>query len=198
VIAPAELQVVCDGTTTAIATPLVRASADGVHLRFRNTSGHVLDFGIDDETGLAILADSIPAEGAVFVYALGVGPWQVHCADGATRFAVVDPDGVYRSVALRCADASGTTGSTDYGEDARGLQAPLLDVARLELRGLQPGDVVDRGGYPAAVGLQLVRVLRGAQVVAVVTYADDGHGGWLLSGTQACKGSNVTVEVPAG
>ena len=197
-IAPPELQVVCNGTTTDIATPVVRASVDGVHLRFRNTSGHSLEFGIDDETGLAVLGDSIPAEGAVFVYTLGIGPWQIHCAEGATRFAVVDPDGLYRSVALGCADASGTTGSVDYGEDARGLRGSLLDVARLELRGLQPGDIVERGGYPAAADQQLVRVVRGGQVVAVVTYAEDGRGGWLPGGAQACKGSNVTVEVPPG
>jgi len=194
--APSKLEVACDGTRTDIPTPLVRAQADGIHIHFANTSGHELAFGIEDATGLALLGDSIPVVGGTFVYTFGTGSYRLTCGGTQTAFAVVDPDRLYAPAELGC--ASGTTGMSDYVSGARGPRGSLLDVARTELRGLQSGDVVEHAGYPQAAGDQFVRVVRHGEVVAVLGYADDGHGGWLLGGTRACSGSNITTVLPKG
>jgi hypothetical protein len=195
--APSKLEVACDGTRADIPTPLVRAQADGIHIHFANTSGHELAFGIEDATGLALLGDSIPVVGGTFVYTFGPGSYQLTCGGTtASPFAVVDPDGLYAASEVGC--AGGTTDSSDFVAGARGPRGSLLDVARTELRGLQPGDVVEHAGYPQAAGDQFVRVVRHGEVVAVLGYADDGHGGWLLGGTRACPGSNITTVLPKG
>lgn len=193
---PIELQVTCTGSATEIGTPRVRARPDGFHIRFTNTSGGALPFGIDDASGLPMLGDEVPAEGGAFVYALGIGAYRVSCGGAPTAFAVVDPDGIYTSTELGCGNGSGTTGTLDYGQEARGPRGSPLDVARMELRGLEPGDLVERAGYPASDGDRLVRVVRDGQVVAVLAYADDGHGGWLIGTTRTCPGSRITVEAP--
>ena len=188
---PSELEVACDGTHTDIPTPLVRSQADGIHIHFTNTSGRTLDFSIEDVGG-----DGFPVVGGTFVYTFGPGSYRLTCGGTQTAFAVVDPDGLYTPSELGC--GGGTTGVSDYVAGARGPRGSLLDVARTELRGLQPGDVVEHAGYPQAAGNQLVRVVRRGEVVAVLGYADDGHGGWLLGGTQTCSGSKITTVVPPG
>jgi hypothetical protein len=194
--APAELRVGCDGTTTRIPTPRARARPDGFHIRFANPTGRALQFGIDDASGLPMLGNEVPVEGGTFINALGTGVYHLGCGGPPTAFAVVDPDGVYTPTELGCGNASGTTGTVDYGQEARGPKGSLLDVARTELRGLEAGDLVERAGYPASDGDQLVRVVRAGRVVAVLGYADDGHGGWLIGMTRTCPGSNVTVGAP--
>ena len=195
--APAELRVTCDGTATHIAVPRVRTRVDGIHVRFANASGQMLPFGVDDATGLAMFGDSVPVEGGAFVYAIGTGVYRLGCGGPAVAFAVVDPDGIYTSTDLGCGNGSGTTGTVDYAETARGRQGSVVDVARLELRGLRPGDLVEPAGYPAAAGERLVRVVRAGRVVAILAYADDGHGGWLIGTTRTCPGAGITVEGPA-
>jgi hypothetical protein len=191
----AELEIRCDGTTTVIPSPAVRARADGVHLRFSNTSGKTLEFGIDEAARLPLVGDSVAPEGAAFVYTLGTAGYRLGCGGPQATFTVVDTDGNYTSVELAC-PTSGTTGTSDYGEDARGPKGTVLDVARMEIHGLAPGDVVERAGYPASDGDQLVRVVRNGLVLAVIAYADDGHGGWLVGMTRMCPGSRITVGAP--
>lgn len=188
------LQVACDGTRTDVPTPLVRTQPDGIHIHFTNTSGREQTFGIEGAFG----GETIPAVGGTFVYAtFGPGSYQLTCGGTtASPFAVVDPGGLYTASELLCDSQFSST--SDYGAGARGPRGSLLDVARTELRGLQPGDVVEHAGYPQAAGDQLVRVVRQGQVVAVLGYADDGHGGWLIGGTRTCSGSNVTVVSPKG
>ena len=186
---PSELQVACDGTHTDIPTPLARTQPDGIHIHFTNTSGRALDFSIEDVGG-----DGFPVVGGTFVYTFGPGSYRLTCGGTQTAFAVVDPDQLYAPAELGC--ASVTTGTADYVAGARGPRGSLLDVARTEFRGLEPGDVVEHAGYPQAAGNQLVRVVRHGEVVAVLEYTDDGHGGWLISVTRTCSGSNVTVSPP--
>jgi hypothetical protein len=72
----------------------------------------------------------------------------------------------------------------------------VLDVARAQLRGLEPADVIERAGYPEAAGDQAVRVVRNGEVIALVGYVADGHGGWLVGATRSCPGSGVGIEAP--
>ncbi|HEX5824373.1 MAG TPA: hypothetical protein VFY18_07955 [Candidatus Limnocylindrales bacterium] len=193
---PVELLVTCDGTRIDMPVPFVRTQPDGIHVRFANGSGQPVDFGMDLASGLAMLGDSVPAAGGTFTFTFGPGAYRLRCADTSGTFAVVDPDRLYRPTVPDCASGSGTAGITDYAEGATGPRGSVLDVARLELRGLDPGDIVERAGYPAAIDDVLVRVVRGGRVVAVIKYLDDGHGGWLVGETRTCAGSDVTVVEP--
>jgi hypothetical protein len=167
---------------------------DGIHVYFANTSGGDLTFEIEDPSG--VTSDPITAGGERFVFTFVPGRYDVSCGGAKATITVVDPDALYVSGVLSC--DGGTSGSLDYGPDARGPRGSLLAVARLELHGLRPGDVVEHAGYPLGTGDQLVRVVRGGQLVAVIGYVSDGHGGWLLSGTHACEGSEITAEAPDG
>lgn len=197
---PAALQVACDGTHPAILTPLVKAQPDGIHIDVTNTSGQRLDFSIDDANGLAIQGDSLSGASGSYTYSFGPGSYRFTCNRSTAAFTVADPDGLYTSSDLECGSTTGggTVGTNDYAAGARGPQGSLLDIARLELRGLQSGDVVERAGYPQAPGEALVRVVRQGRVVAGLGYLDDGHGGWLIAGTQACSGSGLTVVPSKG
>ena len=188
--APVVLAVSCDGVRTSIASPVIRAQADGVHIRFENTSGSAQPFTIEDIGG-----SDVPIGGGSFTYLFGPGRYQVSCAGDLVGFEVVDPAGFYKPAA--CADAgSGTTGTSDYVEGATGMRGTVLEVARRQLAGLAPGDVVEQGGYPLASSADVpsvVVVVRNGVVLAVLTYARDGHGGWLLDTMRTCAGAEVTV-----
>ena len=192
---PAALQIACDGATTQIPTPVVKAQPDGVHIQLANSSGHPLTFAIENQFG----GEAIPIDGAGYIYAFGPGSYRLSCVESGGVFAtfeVVDPDGLYASFECDSTSGGSTTGSADYVQGATGPKGALLDVARSELRGLQPSDVVERAGYPKAAGTQWVRVVRDGHVVTLVGYLDDGHGGWLIGQTGSCSGSNVTVVPP--
>jgi len=192
---PAALQIACDGATTQIPTPVVKAQPDGVHIQLANSSGHLLTFAIENQFG----GEAIPIDGAGYIYAFGPGSYRLSCVESGGVFAtfeVVDPDGLYASFECDSTSGGSTTGSADYVQGATGPKGALLDVARSELRGLQPSDVVERAGYPKAARTQWVRVVRDGHVVTVVGYLDDGHGGWLIGQTGSCSGSNVTVVPP--
>jgi hypothetical protein len=191
-VAPtAELDVACDGTRTDIPTPFVRAQADGIHIHFANTSGRTLDVQFEDAAGSPLLGDAVPEAGVAFIYTFGPGGYRLTCGTTPTSFIVVDPDRLYTPSELLCAVQ--TSSAVDHAPGARGPHGSLLDIARTELRGLEPGDDVEHAGYPRAAGDQQVRVVRAGQVVAVLHYADDGHGGWLLGGMRTCSGSNITA-----
>jgi hypothetical protein len=197
VVAPAVLVVACDGIRTDVAIPRVRARPDGVHLRFTNSTGAQLMFSIDDASGLAILGEAIDGAGGETVETFGTGDYAVSCGGPVAPFAVVDPDGVYVPASLSCpVGGSGTSGSTDFGQGATGPRGPVLDVARDELRGLKSDDTVEHAGYPRSTGEQLVRVVRAGEVIALLTYAADGNGGWLNIETITCPDSDITVAVP--
>jgi hypothetical protein len=191
VSAVAVLQVDCDGSTVVIPTPRVKAAADGVHVHVTNASTGTIDYGIDDLFGGGF-GDSLPPEGGTFAYAFGPGEYRLSCGAATATFAVVDPDGFYTPAT--CSDpGSGTIGSWDYAEGATGARGSLIDVAGKQLRGLKPGDVLEHAGYPEAAGAQLVRVVRDGEVLAVLTFTDDGHGGWLISTMRSCSGSDLTI-----
>jgi hypothetical protein len=188
------LEVGCGGTGIQIPTPVVRASADGVHIHVVNTSGAPLDFGIENASGLAIAGDEVPGASGAYVYTIGTGTYGFTCGQARTTFAVVDPDGLYAPLDLSC--DSQTKGTTDYAAGATGPHGSPVDIAGRELRGLLPTDVVESAGYPQASGPHFVRVVRDGRVIAVLGFEDDGHGGWLSGGLQTCAGSGISTASP--
>jgi hypothetical protein len=176
--------VTCEGTRTDIPMPLVRAQADGIHIHVANRSGTALDIQIEDASGATLLGETIRVVGGTFIYAFGPGDYRLTCGATGTPFAVVDPDRLFTPSELICADQ--LAGAVDHAPGATGSRGSLLDIARKELRGLKPEDIVEQAGYPRAAGNQLIRVVRADRVVTILKYADDGHGGWLLAGTRTC------------
>ena len=154
-------------------------------------------YDVDDATGLAMFGDSVPIGGGPSVFTVGTGVYRLGCGGPSIPFLVVDPDGIYTTTDLGCGNGSGTTGVVDYANTARGRQGSVVDVARLELRGLRPGDLIEPAGYPEAAGERLVRVVRAGRAVALFGYAADGLGGWLISTTRTCAGAGITVGGPA-
>ena len=168
----------------------VRASRDGVQLRVTGPAAWQL--GIEYDSG----RESIGLEEADQEVVLRIAPGDamIDCGDPAqaglppgARVRIEDPDGWYRSMAIGNVAGSCVSGDAMFVEDARGSKEDPVRQAREQLRkGLRPGDVVERGGYPADKGL--VRVVRDGEVIGTLTYVDDGHGGWLLLSSTTCGG----------
>ena len=78
------------------------------------------------------------------------------------------------------------SGDALYVEDDRGSKDSPVWQARKLLTGLRAGDVVQRGGYPADMGI--VRVVRDGQVIGTMRHKDDEDDGWLLLGSISCGG----------
>ncbi len=187
-VLPTAVTVTCGAGAPLLNTNRVRASADGV--RFVVSGGAGWQFTVQDVNGndgtllgsdLTGLTLRIPP-GDVTVECTAPGP----STPSATPLRVEDPDGWYRSVSLDPVSGSCTTADALHGEGARGPAKDPVEFARSIVRDLQPGDTVERGGYPADTGL--VRVVRSGHVIGVITFEADGQGGWLLSGASLCGG----------
>ena len=190
------LVLTCQGGEAFVDVSLVVARADGVHVLIRNPFRSALDVVLERTTGESVADAQVEQVETEIVVAAEPGRYAIGCGDARAPLEVIDPAGHYVSRDLSCGGSSGTAGTIDYGADARGPRGALLDVARRELRGLRPGDVVERAGYPAGGASWSVRVVRAGLVVAVLSFEADGHGGWLLTGTTACGDSGVTAEPP--
>jgi hypothetical protein len=74
----------------------------------------------------------------------------------------------------------------DYAQGARGKAGEPVDLARVDVGGIRPGDVVERDTAAGSV-----RIVRDGAVIGRVTYDPDGAGGWLLVGGTLCDGLGV-------
>ena len=185
----AVLMVRCGDGAPDLNSDRVRATRDGVRLRITGQKGWTLGMGY--ETG----GDGIDLKKGTqeVVRRLPPGDLTLNCGDSRQAeplpdrlVRIEDPDGWYRSMAIGDVAGSCVSGDAMYVEGARGSKANPVAQARKQLRkGLRPGDVVQRGGYPADKGL--VRVVRDGQVIGTLTYEDDGHGGWLFRRLRAVR-----------
>ena len=184
----AVLDVRCGPGAPDLASDRVRASRDGVRLHVTSVPGWQL--GIEHETGRETVA--LATADQELVLRVAPGDVTVDCGDPtqltlgpASALRIEDPDGWYRPMVI--GDGAGTcvSGTASYGEDARGKVADPVQQAREVLRGLRAGDVVERAGYASDTGW--VRVVRAGEVIGVLEFAPDGHGGWLLMGSSLCR-----------
>jgi hypothetical protein len=184
------LTVRCGDGALELNSDRVRASRDGVRLRVTGPAGWQL--GIEYDSGRESVG-LVEADQEV-VLRTAPGDAMIDCGDAAqaglppgARVRIEDPDGWYRSMAIGNVAGSCMSSDAMFVEDARGSKEDPVRQARDQLRkGLRPGDVVERGGYPADKGL--VRVVRDGQVIGTLTFIDDGHGGWLLPSSTLCGG----------
>jgi hypothetical protein len=185
----AVLEVRCGDGAPELNSDRVRTTRDGVQLRITGQKGWTL--GIGYQTG----GDGIDLKRGtqLVVRRLPPGDLTLNCGDNGQAeplperlVRIEDPDGWYRSMELGNVGGSCMSGEAMFVEDARGSKENPVRQARKLLKGLRAGDVVQRGGYPADKGL--VRVVRDGQVIGVLRYEEDGHGGWLLGGSALCGG----------
>ena len=184
---PAVLDVHCGPGAPTLGSDRVRTSPGGV--RFHVTGQPGWELGIDHESG----HDAVLLEAANQDVVLGVAPGDVsvNCSDPTLSSApstsplrIEDPDSWYRAKTISDGAGSCVSNSVDYAEGARGKAAGPIQQAREMLRGLQTGDVVERAGYATDKGW--VRVVRDGKVIGTLAFDDDGHGGWLYSGSTLC------------
>jgi hypothetical protein len=186
--ASAELAVECTATGTAVATDTVAVQLDGVHFRVRSAADGRA-FAVDGVGG-----DNAPFPTGSLIFAVPPGDIRIWCGPKEPTDAdwvaihVVDPGGLYAADQLSC--ASGTHGSIDYAEGARGQPGDPIAVARSQLQGMRPADIVESAGYPATA-VRKVRVIRDSEIIAVGTYQPDGQGGWLLGGVETCSDAGI-------
>jgi hypothetical protein len=172
-----------------VETPAVKPQADGVHLEIVNETG------ADLSLVLPTMGTGAPAGPSVQVVDLGPGELTVSCAapetlgDGEPPTAaleVVDEDGIWVSELLDCPEQFSSV--ADYVVGAKGETSDPLAAARkaVEGYGLEPDDVFEHAGYPAAEGAR-VRLVRDGESLAVVFLMDDGAGKWLVGGVNGCS-----------
>jgi hypothetical protein len=182
-------RVVCEPNGTRLETQSVKPQPDGVHLEIVNATGKDHSISVLDPQGGG-MGESAPVGTSRLVVDLGPGTLEVTCADPladveqGSMLEVVDEDGLWISMILDC--TVGFSGTSDYTPDARGDADPLT-AARKGLKGyMQPGDVVEPAGYPAAE-TPLYRLVRVSKVLATVDLQDDGAGGWLPGTVNGCS-----------
>jgi hypothetical protein len=189
----------CTEQGTEVLTPVVRPQPDGVHFRTDNRTDRPLLFDVDEPTGGGFGTGAPPGVHPVeddAGFPIAPGSVQVRCADADdpawtdspfSTLTVEDPDGLWMpGLGLEGCDRSSTT-FLDHVQDAVGEQGDPVDLARDDLADtIEPGDEIRSAGYPEA-HLPSVAVVREGRVVAVVLYASDGQGGWLLSQVNACS-----------
>lgn len=187
---PSELAVDCTATGTSVAGDTVGVQLDGVHFRIQSVAEGTA-FQVDGVGG-----DNAPFRTGSLTFAVPPGDIRIWCgptdpsaADWVTVH-VVDPGKLYTADTLSC--DSGTTGSVDYAQGARGEPGDPIAIARRQLQGLRPADIVEGAGYPATE-VREVRVTRDGAVIAVISYQPDGNGGWLIGGAQTCADAGLKL-----
>lgn len=189
---PDVAEVVCDPSVTQYSPIRVRPQPDGVHIRVTNGLDRQISVMIDDfgsekveALGSKERVESIPP-GETWLRCYdpeNAGPDADPAPFVRVLIEVADPDGLWKSTELECASDTILEGILDYFAGARGVQDPL-EAART-LDGILPTDAVELARYPESEP-PMVRVVRDGKVVALFEYIPDGHGGWLLSGTESC------------
>ncbi len=188
---PTTAVLVCGPDGASVETPEVAASRDGVHLEIRNESG--AERVVHVRTSDSAQGEGFHAGTHTRVWALPPGPATIGCDDPARApeeqagapVEIVDPDGVWISTALDCDSVS--TATLDYFAGAPGRKGEPAEVVRAESGAqLEPGDVVERAGYPEARDAPVVRVVRDGRAIAAVTLMPTDDGGWLISTTSTC------------
>jgi hypothetical protein len=192
---PRRLDVVChDDGSTELANDQVQASSDGVHVQvdnraseFVSLNGTALDFskGVTEQ-----VAPLEPGR-------LGIACWpgSMHTAKEPERIPIQvhDPDDYWTPPDLQCPnDEFIASEILDYASDGAGESGDPEDLARRDVKTLEPGDDVVTVGYPDATERK-VAVRRDGEQVAVLSYSSASKGGWFLGGYEACDSAGIRV-----
>jgi hypothetical protein len=185
------VRVTCAEAGTRVATPVVEAQRDGVHLELRNET--------DGEAHVTIERGSSGGSGAggppgVSSHVLTIGPgiWTATCYEsvdtvrGAT-FEVADT-GLWVSTDVDdCESPSSTHG--DPPARVADDESELPEQARSMLEasvGFEPGYEIEPAGYPDERG-RIFRARVDGKTVATASFYPDDSGGWVTGSVTYCE-----------
>lgn len=188
---PKVLTITCAGRQTSADTSLVAAQAEGVHVRLIGGARPArLAFRGPEQSRYAALLTGdrgvvIPPPGA----------WRVVCtgttrpreSGGGAEVEVIDQDGLWVDGTMACelsdlCHGIGTLRNGD-GDDT-------IASIRRSVPGIEPGDVIERSGYPEAVELdgsvERYRVVRDGRTIGSITISASPVGATFWT-ARACK-----------
>ncbi|MDP9490687.1 MAG: hypothetical protein M3P42_00560 [Actinomycetota bacterium] len=167
---PTVAELVCSQKGPELLTPVVRAQADGVHVRVRNEYDHEAEFDYEVTRGDTGGGGSVAPRGtSEHLVPFAAEEVSIGClAEALDRvdLRVVDPDDALKTAELDCAERSGEF--VDPERDLRGSNPVALARRYLEGKGLRPTDTVEPA-VAIAGELPVVRVVRDGRIVAKVT-----------------------------
>lgn len=182
---PRRVEVTCGLETTVLSTEVVQASRDGVTFEVSGKAGWEFLVGYGDYQDVLFLQQ----DRGSFTSRATPGDVVVWCGDPSDRsiqrapppsatLRIEDPDGWYRSTEMDHTSTGCADDAMPSLPGGRGIEVPPIVQARSRIRNLEPGDSIERGGWPADEGV--VRVVRQGQVIGVLRFLEDDTGGWLL------------------
>lgn len=189
VVLPRVLTITCAGRETSADTSVVAAHADGVHVRLTGGPRPArLSFRGSERGRYSGLV-----KGDRGVVLPPPGTWRVVCSDatrprtsgGGAQVKVIDQNGLWVDGEMVCqlSDLCNGIGTLRSGG------GETVASIRRSVPGIQPGDVIERSGYPEAVEqggyVERYRVVQDGRVIGSVT----------ISGIKV--GSNVVVPANA-
>jgi hypothetical protein len=183
-------RVECTEAGARVLTPQVRPQRDGVHLQLENPGAPVM-YELESPEATIVDRAEMPVT-QVIDGNFAPGTVRVKCypetrdSTGveASRFEVVDPDGIWVAYAPDCAQPQ--TVVLDYGPGPTGEHGTPEDIARGHLGPrVEKGDTVERASYPDG-SPTVVRVVREGAIVANVRMFAGIEGGWWVSDITTC------------
>ena len=220
-------RIVCEPSGEArVVTPRVAARPGGVHFVIDNRIGADTEYGYSESSGSSVPttlgSGRAPAGESEHVKGFPPGEVQIVCYEPSARdygrsagneqsyaepdhgiLEVVDPENVFRSAGLVCAEgetgtafvygAGGEGGEEEYtAEPTITVQSndPVAIARHTLAHRLRPGDLVELAGYPESRdpdGPKVVRVVRDDRVVAAIEYLRDSGGDWTESSNKFCE-----------
>ena len=175
-------------------TPVIRPQRDGVHLLVHNRTQK--DMGISYQQGRLGAGDNADRGTTEVVFQIAPGAAEVLCTgnegisdeSGWASLEIVDPRGLWVPPEVDCGPLGGVSvGHGDYIEGVKGDPRDPVLIAAERWGPLEPGEEVQRAGYPKGEN-RLVRLVRDGRVVEVVEYTRDRAGaGWLETEHTKCS-----------
>ena len=189
------VEIVCteDGDTR-LWTPVVEVQADGVHLDVDNRAGEPTSFfglGLDvDEGRHEEVVNEPPGRMRVACY-----PYSEHESDTKpVRYdlELVDPQGHWVSTELECEPGSMVQSTiSDFAYPlGDGMGKEPVELVEENVKGLEPDDVVEVGGYPEAE-LPTVRVVREDKVIGAFGFLKADDGGLTIESSELCDSAGL-------
>ena len=185
---PDVARIVCTAEGTRLLTAAVRPQPDGVHVMLSQTSGAPATLTSaqqgGDKPGPKPLVLTLPP-GRANLGCMTMADWNADPPRhrGWVVLRVVDPGQQW--VDDQPAGRTCSESSIDYAPTAAGIPESQLGRDARSALEASPGDVVERAGYPRQQPIEY-RLLRDGRVVALASYASNGHGRWLLEGVRKC------------
>jgi hypothetical protein len=204
--APTQLDVRCTADGTVVVSPrAVDVRMGGAWLHVVNATSKRMSIAVTlgRDSGPTTSRDIRPGVTGWMRFAYAPGRWKIACVDRSdplqdppsapgyrerlVTVQVSDPNGWYRPEALSCKQQVGSI--ADYPVGAEGIQdeAELPGFSLDAVEYARPGDVVGDAGYAVhAATSRSYRILRGDDVIGLVTWTDGGNG-WLRNITILCS-----------